>query len=224
MAWKSTRLSVLAELANTWSEDDRTGERSNTTSSMHNTRTGEVDVAIAPVQRVAKLGEPAAAPGPRTEKWVVDGTAEQAPDNEGLELPALSHRASGNGCGGVHERHHVKEECGCCARVGKIAAVEPGTGPSALPQEDPITGTDECAASSLVQAVIEARQHIAVATEHERPTNKEEANKTKEEDRKVRADNVRSVLGSTETGFDKCEPSLHKDDHGCTDDDPEKVS
>ena len=47
---KGTRLSVLAELANTWSKHDRTGESSDTTSSVNNTRTGEVDVAVAPVQ------------------------------------------------------------------------------------------------------------------------------------------------------------------------------
>ena len=50
MARKGTRLSVLAELANTWSEDNRTGKSSDTTSSVNNTGTGEIDIAVAPVQ------------------------------------------------------------------------------------------------------------------------------------------------------------------------------
>ena len=164
---KGTRLSVLGELANTWSEDNRTGKSGDATSSVNNARTGEVDVAVTPVERVAKLGEPSATPSPRTEERVVHRTAEQTPDNERLELPTLSHRASRNGCGGVHERHHVEEERGRCARVSEIATVEPGTGPSALPQEDPVTGTDECTTCRMVESVVEARQQVAVATEHE---------------------------------------------------------
>jgi hypothetical protein len=50
MARKSARLSILAELANTWSEDNRTGKSGDATSSVNNARTGEVDVAVTPVE------------------------------------------------------------------------------------------------------------------------------------------------------------------------------
>ena len=150
MARKGTRLSILAKLANTWSEDDRTGKSRHATSSVNNTGTGEIDVAVPPVQRVAQLGQEATTPGPCTEERIVNSSTEQAPNYEGLKPPTLSHRTCRNGRCGVHEGHHVEEERSGCARIGEIATIEPRTGPSALPQEDPVTGTDECAASGLV--------------------------------------------------------------------------
>ena len=224
VAWKGTGLAVLAELSDTRAEHDGTSQSGHTTGSVNHAGTSEVDVAIAPVQRVPELGEPAATPGPCTEQRVVDGAAEQAPDHERLELPALSHRPGRDGGRGVHEGHHVEEERSRCAGIGKVGTVEPGAGPAALPQEHPVTGTDESATSSVVEAIVEAREQVAIATEHERPTHEEEADEPEEEDRQVRAHHVGGVLGPAEAGLDQREAGLHEDDQCRTDDDPQQVA
>ena len=54
-------------------------------------------VAEGAVEAVAELAQPATTPGPATEDRVVEGTTEQAPSDERLPLPTLSHRAGGDG-------------------------------------------------------------------------------------------------------------------------------
>ena len=73
-------------------------------------RAGEVDVAGPQAHRVPRLGQPAAAPGPCGEERVVDGAAEQTPDDEAPPLPPLGHGTRRNRGDSVHEGDHVQEE------------------------------------------------------------------------------------------------------------------
>ena len=76
----------------------------------------------------------------------------------------------------------------------------------------------------MVEAVVVARQHVAVATEHEREADQEEADEAEAEDGEVGAHHVSSVLGPAEAGLDQGEAGLHEDHQGGADDDPEQVA
>src|SRR5918992_4325941 len=59
---------------------------------------------------LAELAQPAPAPDPVSVQRVEERSAEETPENEGLELPALGHRPRGDRGGGVHECDHVEGE------------------------------------------------------------------------------------------------------------------
>ena len=98
------------------------------------------------------LDEPAAAPRPRREQRVVDGAAEQAPDDEAAPLPPLGHRPGRDRGDGVHEGDHVEEE-------GEDAGGDGAAGqrPAALPQEDPVAAAEQVAPDGDALAVAEVR-------------------------------------------------------------------
>ena len=57
----------------------RPGEGGDATDGVHDAGAGEVDVADAEAHRVPRLGQPAAAPGPRREQRVVDARRRTGP-------------------------------------------------------------------------------------------------------------------------------------------------
>ena len=213
VARQRTRLAVAVELADAGPEHDGAGEGGDATHGVHDAGAGEVDVAEAPLHALAERGEPAAAPGPRTEQRVVDGAAEQAPADERLPLPALGHAAGRDGGRRVHEGDHVQEE-GHQAGGPALA----GEGDRALPEEHPVATADQRAPRGR-----EAEQRGAEATEHDRETDQEEGDEAEAEDGEVRRHHVGGVLGATEAGFDEREPGLHEDHQRGADDDPEDV-
>ena len=133
VAGERARLAVGAVLADAWPEHERAGERGDAADGVHDTGAGEVDVAGTEAHRVPGLRQPAATPRPGGEQRVVEGAAEEAPDDEAAPLPPLGHRPRGDRGHGVHERDHVEEQ-GDDAGVDAAA----GQGPAALEQEDPV--------------------------------------------------------------------------------------
>ena len=136
------RLAVGPVLPDPGTEDERAGQSGDATHHVHDAGAGEVDVAVAHARGLTELGEPAAAPRPRREQRVVDGAAEQAPADERVPLPPLGHGAGRDRRRRVHERDHVQEERRGRHVVG--VALEEET---ALPEEDPVSRTDQCAAA-----------------------------------------------------------------------------
>src|SRR5262249_22966900 len=104
--------------------------RGPTTDGVHDAGTGEVHVRTAE-RGVLQLEEPATTPGPVAEDRVDEGTDQEAPDDEGLPRPTLSHGAREDRRGGVHE-HHLEEEQDRDARVERLRAEE-----EALVAEEP---------------------------------------------------------------------------------------
>ena len=165
--------------------------------------------------RVAELGQPAAAPRPRTEDRVVDRAAEEAPTHERLPLPPFRHGAGGDGRHRVHERDHVQEEGHAAGGVERLA----GAGPATLPEEDPVARTDEV----LADRAVHADERERIPTEHQRIADEVVGDEPETEDREVRRDDVRRVLGAAEARLDQREAGLHEDHEHRADDDPEQV-
>ena len=213
-------LAVL-ELADARTEHERAGQSGDAAHGVHDAGAGEVDVADAQVSRVPQLVEPAAAPCPGAEQRVVEATAEEAPHHEALPLPPLGHGPRRDGRGGVHERDHVKEE-----PEERGADVLAAQGEAALPEEDPVVGTDEGGVGSArrgAEAEVEAGQVVGEPAEHEGVADQEEGDEADAEDGEVRRHDVGGVLGAAEAGLDQGEAGLHEDDEDGTDDDPEQV-
>ena len=137
------------------------------------TAAGEVDVSGTEAHRVPRLRQPAAAPRPRREQRVVDGAAEQAPDDEAAPLPPLGHRPGRDRGDGVHEGDHVEEQGERAGRDGTA-----GQRPAALPQEDPVAAAEQRAADGGALALAEVRLDVEAA-ERQREADEEEADEAR---------------------------------------------
>ena len=84
---------VLAELPDARPEEHRERERRPTAGGVHDTRTGEVDRAVAEVQRRAEVREPAAAPHPHAVDRVDDRAHRDLGEDERGERDPLRDRA-----------------------------------------------------------------------------------------------------------------------------------
>ena len=215
-----SRLSIRTELPDSCTEYESAREPGDATHCVDDARPRKVDVTETEVRAHAELGQPAAAPGPAAEDRVIERAAEQAPADERLPLPPLGHRSGGNRGGGVHERHHVKEESGDGSAVCDTAQAPPGT----TPQEHPVPRVPEVDQAVRRQRLVEAEgARKAVAAEHDRETDHEERHESQSEDGEVRADDVGRVLRPAEAGLDEREPRLHENHQHRSDDDPEQV-
>ena len=125
---------VLAELAESWADDEHSRECG--------PAAGAVDYGGAGEVGEAHLGEPAASPGPCADDGVDDGGEDEGEEEERPHLDAFGEGAGYDGCGGGDE-DHLEEPVG---HDGVVALPfcrllqDPGGGGCDLG----VTGVEEC--------------------------------------------------------------------------------
>ena len=222
---EESRLAVLAELADPCAQHLGPGQRGDAAHGVDDAGAGEVDVAVAQAEVVPELGEPAAAPRPGTEQRVVDGAAEETPDDEALELPALGHGPGGDGGGGVHEGDHVEEERHHRNVVTVAAQGRRGPGQDAAEArylDGPRADRDVIGPGADHGHGV-GSDGGRVGAEHDAVADQEEGDEAEAEDGEVRHHHVRRVFRPAEPGLDQGEAGLHEDDQNRADHDPQQV-
>ncbi len=199
---------------------------------MDDGRAGIIDGAVAEPAVDAEAGQPAAAPHPAAVSAVNKRADQNAEDGEALEAPSLGERAGGDGGGGIHEDHHVKEQDQGSGRDGMAAekeAAEAADSPvfcgygniqhviedRAVEEPERTRSADERRPGAGGRRV-DAAHHQCVSRD-EKPDHAERI------DQEVHAHGVSDVLGAAHAGFDQGKPGLHEHDQESSQKRPDEV-
>ena len=134
---------VLVELADPGPEDHRQRQRRPPAGGVHDAGAGEVDRAVAPVQRLAEVREPAAAPHPVAVDRVDDRAHRDLGQEEPGEGDPLGDGADDDVAGRLHE-HDLEQEHRQHADVVAVPALQE----EAVGADEPGVAVGEDAADS----------------------------------------------------------------------------
>ena len=105
MTWNGIGRAIFIELANAWTDHDRTCQGNRTADHVNGARACEVNGSIPKPKAATDILEPAATPNPSRGDGVNEHTDPKSHQDKANELQAFCHRAGGNGRSCIHKDH-----------------------------------------------------------------------------------------------------------------------